>query len=419
MSLTDRQLLTLDVLPRVTAALSILGSSFIIYQVLKNPKKREMVYHRQMLTLSCTDFLFSAAWFVGSWPAPGSGWCTANGFVGMLSSVPEAMFNAALCLYYMFTIQYKWTEDQMRRLQPLLIAFPIVWGLASAVIALAAGMINPGINGVCSAVKTPSGCTGSECIPDGSYYDLFSVVALIIPIWGSYIVALVSMFLVYVAVSKDAQNDGAGDDEAPPVGFLWFARRETGQDDSRQTRLRRMAKQAFWYLLNFFMTYVFTTTNAIIRANRGSESEQGSVPFALQFLNFMFLPWQGFWNAVIYIRPRYLRNREKNPEMSRWEAIFAEDDYDHRLGARAMRSTVRGPGRRSFFGSFFIRGGEGSAIFSGKSKANDVIAHASDPNDGQKADDVGNESNDDAGVVKLGSRKEEEEQEEEKQQVGA
>jgi hypothetical protein len=263
---TDQQLLTLDVLPRVTSALSILGSSFIIYQVLKNPKKREMMYHRQMFTLSCTDFIYSVVWFVGSWPSPDSGWCKANAFVGLVSGVPQAMFNASLCLYYMFTIRYKWTEHRMCRLQPLLIGFPIVWGLVSAIIPLAAGMINPALNGICWVTKHPRGCSGSECIPDQSYYDLFTVVALTIPLWGAYIVALVSMFLVYVTVSKDAQNDG--DDESPP-GFLWFARREAGQDDSRQTRSRRMDKQAFWYLLNFFMTYVFSTAEIIVQISGG------------------------------------------------------------------------------------------------------------------------------------------------------
>ena len=36
--------------------------------------------------------------------------------------------------------------------------------------------------------------------------------------------------------------------------------------------------------------------------------------------------------------------------MSIWQAIVTEDEYDHRLGARAMRST-RHSGSGSFFGS--------------------------------------------------------------------
>mmetsp|Transcript_8039 Transcript_8039/g.12208 ORF Transcript_8039/g.12208 Transcript_8039/m.12208 type:complete len:390 (+) Transcript_8039:205-1374(+) len=388
MSFTDQQKRIIAILPRVTAALSILGSSFIIYQVLKNPKKREMVYHRQMLILSCTDFIYSAVWFVGSWPPSGSVWCTSNAFLGLLTGVPQAMFNAALCLYYLFTIRYKWSEVQMRRLQPLLLVFPIVWGLFNAIFPLSAGMINPGVNGVCWLVKTPSGCSGTDCIPAEKYYDLFNPIALHFPLWISFAVALVSMFFVYVTVSKDAQNDSA---DKAPVGFLWFAQREAGQDGSGRTRSRRMARQAFWYLVNFFMTYVFSTVIVILRMS-GSD-----VPFALLSLYYLFSPIQGFGNAIIYMRPRYLRNREKNPEMSHWQAIFAEDEYDHRLGARAMRSTMRGQGRQSFLGSFFFS-------FREKSKSETGVMAPADSNK-----DISNEPDVEA---KLGSLNEEEKQEE-------
>ena len=50
-----------------------------------------------------------------------------------------------------------------------------------------------------------------------------------------------------------------------------------------------------------------------------------------------------------------MRNREKYPDMSIWQAIFTEDEeYDHRLGARAMRST-RHSGSGGFFGSILRR----------------------------------------------------------------
>ena len=163
---------------------------------------------------------------------------------------------------------------------------------------------------------------------------------------------------VYFTVSKDEQQRG-GEGEAP-IGILWFAQREEGQDDSRQTRSRRMARQAFWYLLNFFMTYVGTTAMRIISALNGS------VPFGLICFTMVFTPWQGFWNAIIYMRPRYLRNREKYTEMSIWEALFTSDDQDHRLGARVMRSTVvPQTSREVFFGSCpqESRPEQGSAAF--------------------------------------------------------
>ena len=58
MALTDQQKLALDIIPRITGMMSMLGSLFVMYLVLKSPQKRTMAYHLQMLALSCADFLF-------------------------------------------------------------------------------------------------------------------------------------------------------------------------------------------------------------------------------------------------------------------------------------------------------------------------------------------------------------------------
>jgi hypothetical protein len=150
------------------------------------------------------------------------------------------------------------------------------------------------------------------------------------------------MCLVYYKVSKDEREYGG----QAPAGWLWFVQREEGQDTSRTIRSRRMVRQAYWYLLNFFLTYAGGTARSVVQAF------DGSISFGLWCFMFIFRPWQGFWNAIIYVRPRYMRNREKNPDMSMWQAIMTEDEYDHRLGARAMRSTVA-PTAPNFTGSFF------------------------------------------------------------------
>jgi hypothetical protein len=284
MAFSELQIIQLRIVMRTFSVLSILGSAFIIYEVLNNPKKRRMAYHRQMLILSCSDLIFSASnFFVASWPAPDSGWCTAKGFIALSTAVPEAMYNAGLCVYYMLTIRYQWTEQQVLRLQPLLIIFPILWGLASAIAPLVRGMIHHNPVYGCWIIPSPSGCLGSQCIPDESYYHLYNFIFIYIPRWISFGVALIAMGLVYVTVSKEERDYGG---EAP-LGILWFAQREEGQDDSRQTRSRRMARQAFWYLLNFFMTYVGITALRIVDALGGN----GSGSFGLLCFTMIFLPW--------------------------------------------------------------------------------------------------------------------------------
>ena len=390
MALTDQQQLALDIIPRITGMMSMLGSSFVMYLVLKNPQKRTMAYHLQMLALSIADFLFSTSLFIWNWPAPDSGGCTANGFIGLLGATPEAMFNAGVCVYYMFFVYFEWSEEKILRYQRVFIIFPIIWGLIISILPLAQGMINPSpVTGKCWLIPTPAGCSGSECTPDEHYYHLYRFVFVLIPMWISFGVAGISMCFVYFKVSKEEEEYK---DKKAPAGWLWFIQKEEGQDVSRQMRSRRMARQAFWYLFNFFMTYVGSTALQIVQAFGGT------APFGLRCFSYVFLPWQGFWNAVIYIRPRFIRNREKNPNMSIWQAIMTEDEYDHRLGARAIRSTARGTNRMK--GSFF------GSIFRKSNQAKDIAdAVAADNEEGGMEQEV-------ADNVKLAPAVEEEEKEE-------
>ena len=124
MALTDQQNRVLAIIPRITGMMSMLGSSFVMYQVLKNPQKRTMAYHLQMLALSCADFLFSLSFFVRNWPAPDSGWCIANGFIQLLGGTPEAMFNAGVCVYYMFFVYFGWSEEKILRFNECSLSSP-------------------------------------------------------------------------------------------------------------------------------------------------------------------------------------------------------------------------------------------------------------------------------------------------------
>ena len=213
---------------------------------------------------------------------------------------------------------------------------------------------------------------------------------IVIPRWISFGVAGISMCFVYFKASKEEEEYK---DKKAPAGWLWFVQKEEGQDVSRQMRSRRMARQAFWYLLNFFMTYVGITVVRVMQAFGGA------APFGLWCFAWIFGPWQGFWNAVIYIRPRFIRNREKNPEMSIWQAILTEDEYDHRLGARAMRSTVA-PTKPNFSASFF------GSVFRKSNQAEDIAdAVAADNEEGGMEQEV-------ADNVELAPAVEEEEKEE-------
>ncbi|KAL7557305.1 hypothetical protein ACA910_016265 [Epithemia clementina (nom. ined.)] len=90
-------------------------------------------------------------------------------------------------------------------------------------------------------------------------------------------------------------------------------RQQFAKDNPRTTEVRQ---QALWYLLAFYITHIWSTTNRIIQ-----QSNHGKTYFGLILVHSFFDPLQGFLNFLVYQRPRYLRVRKQYPALTRLEAI--------------------------------------------------------------------------------------------------
>ncbi len=64
------QQVVLAITPKVTALLSVLGSSWIVVEVLTQPSKRNNVYNRLLCAMSFFDIMSSIAIFASTWPIP-------------------------------------------------------------------------------------------------------------------------------------------------------------------------------------------------------------------------------------------------------------------------------------------------------------------------------------------------------------
>jgi len=95
----------------------------------------------------------------------------------------------------------------------------------------------------------------------------------------------------------------------------WLKRRKQFADENPRTV--QVQVQAFWYLIVFFLTHTWSTTNRLTQL-LGKD-----VHFEVVLIHSFFDPLQGFLNYVVYQRPRYLRVRKINPEFSRLRAIRA------------------------------------------------------------------------------------------------
>jgi len=86
------------------------------------------------------------------------------------------------------------------------------------------------------------------------------------------------------------------------------------------------AIQAILYIVAFLMANIWTGVIKVIGSNKGSVAY-----FTFSLLSQVFFPLQGFMNFFIFIRPRYMDLRRKNPDTSSWKllaGIFDEKRAD-------------------------------------------------------------------------------------------
>merc|ERR1712232_460694 len=112
-----------EIITKVTSSLSIMGSIYIIQDVLRDPKKwKESIYHHIMLGLSTCDIISSIAFhFLHTWPqpkgyAPGAygtmATCDAVGFIGNTALIGAALYNCSLGTYFLVKVKYSWTRSR-------------------------------------------------------------------------------------------------------------------------------------------------------------------------------------------------------------------------------------------------------------------------------------------------------------------
>ena len=75
-------------------------------------------------------------------------------------------------------------------------------------------------------------------------------------------------------------------------------------------------KQAYLYVGSCFITYVFTVISVVIGLFLSRKQ-----PFVTCLLHGIFFPLQGFWNLLIFIRPRYNFQRNADPQKSACEIL--------------------------------------------------------------------------------------------------
>jgi len=301
----ESQLKAIAIAPKFPALLSILGSLLIVMHVIYGRQKRN-THHRLLMGMSVCDLIVSMAFLLGTWPMPrGSpmaydargniATCNFQGFMAQFGlAVP--LYNCTLSFYYLFKIRYGWSWRFIERMvEPVLHAVPIVIGLSTAMAGLFLKQYNND-NWECYISPYPLNCKESwtnggktTCIR-GDNASIYRWMFYGAELWLAIVLVSINMFLVYRSVARQEASSRRFDMTASTRSFK---------------HSKRVAMQGYWYCGAFYLAWIFPTITRITQLVVGD-----ATPFALLFINALFVPIQGFFNFLVYIHPRWPGIRE-------------------------------------------------------------------------------------------------------------
>jgi hypothetical protein len=353
---SQQQLRTLVILPKIASLPSLVACPLVVHHVLRSKDRRATVYHRIILTMSVHDWLVAALNFVGTWMNPAAQkeytWlaagnqqtCTASGFLRQGSLLTSVLYSACLTLFFLLVVKYGWRERRISQfVEPAMHACCLMLGWGTAIAGLLMNLYAAYPWG-CGIVADPPGCTQSyKATPEnpancvrGDNAGIYSWVFLTGWSWATFFFLFVAMIIIYRSVrTRETKNDQYD-----------FGRRIGAQSDAKgqsatcierskkaRTRSREFADQAFLYCLFFFVTFTFGSIN-ISLVNWGPEKPY----MPLMMLQTLFGPLQGFFNALVYARPRYMAYRHRHPERSCWTILW--QDF---IGVSCLRHSDAAP----------------------------------------------------------------------------
>lgn len=337
-ALTETQQKCLAIAPKITASFSIFGTCYVIRNVLCSKKKRKLVYHRILLCISGIDLIIGICMFLSTWPIPSdtantfgavgtTATCTAQGFF-LQFAIMAPLYNAALSLYYLLMIRYNWTEERLRKLRLPVHGTILLFGLGTSIAGLFLTLYNPATLW-CWQNQYPVGCIESSQNVDGlttcqrgdNALSIYRWAFFYAPLWCAIAFATVAMILVFWKVhvleiksqrfrstrySLDG-NCNAMVDTSTCGGSILLQR--PGK------RAKKVAQQAFCYVGAFYITWIWSTLTRIL------QSVMKKTYFGLVLMTAIFLPFQGFLNFLVYVRPQWERYRQQHPDWSMWNAM--------------------------------------------------------------------------------------------------
>lgn len=280
------KIIALDVIPKVMATASFIGSSFIVIDFIisvRRDKASTSTYNRLLAAMSSIDICTSICYFLGTWPIPegsvphlasgNAATCSVQGFI-IQAGLAIPFYNLSLAMYYMLVVVYGWNRYKIAKLEPYFHAVPILAGLGTATASVFLDLLH----------NSNLWCWIATNNTNDNNFDLYRWAFFYVPAWLCILGVTMMMALICKSVFTEEIRTAS------------LRRISTKKNLGEQ-----VAWQALWYVGALYITWVFATTSRIVQVITGT------IPYPLVVAFVATLPGQGFWNFLAYIRPRYLR----------------------------------------------------------------------------------------------------------------
>eukprot|EP00980_Cylindrotheca_fusiformis_P021848 scaffold8682_cov122-Cylindrotheca_fusiformis.AAC.5 len=387
---SDSQQKVISILVIPSSILSFIGSSLIVHCV-RNEKQKRSPYRRLMLALSICDIISTIGYifhpFLGPtdipyayvWAFGNSATCT---FMGALLQISFSAhwYAGALSFYFLSTVRFgtreaTFSKKYERWIHIIILLFSLSTAVAGIVMdVFHARRINPGC-----WVSHPDVCYGMNC-----HAEIIAWIFAGIPTLVFLFLVIINNLLLYSHVRKTIlagqkralelerslmlQNGkhsetslgnvscSVTDPSSMSIGDVRHGNKKESNysilrsSEKQWKRVKDVGTQSFLYVGAYLITFVWSATINILNGRdfekKHSAAETAKLYFPLLILQSIFTPAQGFFNALVFFRPKYNRCRVKYPQQSRgWavrRALFGERiSEDIHEGAASEDGNVR------------------------------------------------------------------------------
>ena len=271
--LTDAQLKTLVLLPKITGAASCFFSGLIVWTVLRTEPSRRKCYHRLLCGISLIDSVTSFWLFMSSWALPASSpmvWsagndisCKMQGFFAQFA-IGSSFYNCSLCIFFYLLIVLNWKEEHLIKVEWLLHCVPLLYATLSSVSGIFVDAYGPAPHGLFCTHRAEK--------------ESFGLYAFFLPLWVSILLVTVLCVYMWVYVTKMYRKakrylyrlaESSRTDEETPyppetsipgrsvsrAEFSKKAKSDTVKLELQTQRLKDIADRNFFYAAAFYLNW--------------------------------------------------------------------------------------------------------------------------------------------------------------------